>query len=328
MSKKANPTVVGAFIVSGALLLVAGVMLFSSTKFFSKSQNFVLYFDTSLNGLSEGAAVKFRGVPIGTVKQMMIHFNQATNDYSMPVIIELQDKLLRERLDNAAVLKDPARLEASIRRGLRARLQAESLLTGVLYVELAISTNATPATFHQLKKIYSEIPTDSTELQQLLDNLAQFDVKGLESKISELLTNVNAALVKLDMGQMTAGITNLFNSLNQLATSPDLTNALASVKSSMDEFQSLAKKLNSRIEPLADNATNTLAEASQTLVQLRAAVQNLNGMIAPESQLHTDLIQAIQQITGAAQSLSSLADFLERHPNALITGRKKSDQKP
>jgi paraquat-inducible protein B len=51
-------------------------------------------------------------------------------------------------------------------------------------------------------------------------------------------------------------------------------------------------------------------------------------MVAPDSQLHTDLIQALEQITGAAQSLSSLADFLERHPNALITGRKKPDQKP
>jgi paraquat-inducible protein B len=51
-------------------------------------------------------------------------------------------------------------------------------------------------------------------------------------------------------------------------------------------------------------------------------------MVAPDSQLHTELIQALQQIGGAAQSLSSLADFLERHPNALITGRKKPDQKP
>jgi paraquat-inducible protein B len=328
MSKKANPAVIGVFIVSGALLLVAGIVLFSSARLFAKSRKYILYFDNSLNGLSEGAAVKFRGVPIGTVNRMMIHYNQPTNDVFMPVIIELQDKLLRERLDNAGALDDPGRLEATIRRGLRARLQAESFLTGVLYVELAILSNAAPADFHQVKKVYPEIPTESTELQQLLNNLAQFDVKGLETKISQLITNVNAALVKLDTGGMIASVTNLLKSLNNFASSPELTNALVTIQSTMTEYQRLAEKLNSRIEPLADSATNTLAEASQTLVQLRTAVQNLNGMVAPDSRLHTDLAQALEQIMGAAQSLSSLADFLERHPNALITGRKKSDQKP
>ena len=328
MSKKANPTIIGAFIVSGALLLVAGIMLFSSSRLFSKSRKYILYFDSSLNGLSEGAAVKFRGVPVGTVKQLMIRYNQPVNDVSMPVIIELQDNLLRQRLPNASEFGDVGRLQASISRGLRARLEAESFVTGVLYIELAIDSNAPPAIFHQVKKEYLEIPTQSTELRQLLDNLAQFDVKGFESKLSQLVTNMDATLTKLDTGGMSQGITNLLKSLNNFATSPHLTNTLASIQSTMAEYQRLAEKLNSRVDPLADSATNILAEASQTLVQLRGTVQNLNGIVAPDSQLQAELLQALQQIAGAAQSLSSLADFLERHPNALITGRKKPDQKP
>ncbi len=328
MSKNANPTVIGVFIVSGVFLLVAGILLFSSCRVFSKSWKYILYFDNSLNGLTEGAPVKFRGVPIGTVQRVMIRYNQPGNDVSMPVIIELQEDLLRERLDDLSAFDNPAHLEVSIRRGLRARLEPESFLTGVLYVELAILSDAPPPILHQVKKVYPEIPTESTELKQLLNNLAQFDLKGLESKLSQLITNVDAAFSKLDVGGMTAGITNLLTSLNNLASSPELTNALVSINSTMAEYQRLGEKLNGRIEPFVDSATNTLAEAGQTLIQLRRAVQNLNGMVAPDSQLHTDLIQALAQITGAAQSLSSLADFLERHPNALITGRKKPDQKP
>jgi len=328
MSKKANPGVVGVFIVSGAAVLVAGIVLFSSSRLFTRSQDYILYFDSSLNGLSEGAPVKFRGVPIGTVKRMLISYNQAPHDVFMPVIIEVDEKLLRERLDHPGELKDPGRLDANIRRGLRARLQAESLLTGVLYVELAILSNAAPVTFHQLKKQYPEIPTDSTELQQLLNNLAQFDLKGLESKLSQLITNVNAALVKLDTGQVVAGLTNLLMSLNNFANSPELTNALVSLRSTMNEYQRLGEKLNGRIDPLADSAKNTLAEASQTLTQVRRAVQHLNGMVEPDSQLQTELLRALQQVAGAAQSLSSLADFLERHPNALLTGRKKAEERP
>src|SRR5437773_7096222 len=107
MSKKANPTLIGLFIVSGVGLLLAGVVLFSSLKLFSKTWTNILYFDTSLSGLSEGAPVKYRGVAIGTVKKVMIHFNQKTNDYFMPVIIELQDKLLKARLDEPEPLRKP-----------------------------------------------------------------------------------------------------------------------------------------------------------------------------------------------------------------------------
>jgi len=45
---------------------------------FSKTKEFIVYFNDSLNGLSEGAPVKFRGVTIGTVKRVMVQFNQAT----------------------------------------------------------------------------------------------------------------------------------------------------------------------------------------------------------------------------------------------------------
>ena len=102
MSKKINPTSIGLFIVTGLALGVAGLLLFSSSKLFTRTRECVLYFDESLNGLSEGAPVKYRGVTIGSVKRVMVRLNQATNDYSMPVIIELEDKLLRERMGEPA----------------------------------------------------------------------------------------------------------------------------------------------------------------------------------------------------------------------------------
>src|SRR5208283_3237966 len=97
--KKANPAAIGLFIVIGVALGLTGLLLFSSARLFTKTQRCILYFDTSLNGLSQGAPVKYRGVTIGSVQRLMIHFNQATNDLFMAVIIDLQDNLLRERLD-------------------------------------------------------------------------------------------------------------------------------------------------------------------------------------------------------------------------------------
>jgi len=67
MSKKVNTTSIGLFIVSGAALGVIGLLLFSSSKMFSKTREIIAYFDGTLNGLHEGAPVKFRGVTIGSV---------------------------------------------------------------------------------------------------------------------------------------------------------------------------------------------------------------------------------------------------------------------
>ena len=102
MSKKINTTSIGLFIVTGLALGVTGLLLFSSSKMFSKTRDLIVYFDESLNGLHEGAPVKFRGVTVGSVKRVMAQFNQATNDNAMPVIIEIEDQLVRQRLGDEA----------------------------------------------------------------------------------------------------------------------------------------------------------------------------------------------------------------------------------
>jgi paraquat-inducible protein B len=90
----------------------------------------------------------------------------------------------------------------------------------------------------------------------------------------------------------------------------------------------LAENLNRRVEPLADGLTNTVAQADQTLVQLRGSAEDLRGLLAPGSALQSELSLALSQLAEAARSLSSLAEFLEQHPNALITGRKSKETKP
>jgi paraquat-inducible protein B len=136
VSKKINTISIGVFIVTGLALGVGGLLLFSSSKLFTKTRDVVVYFDDSLNGLNEGAPVKYRGVTVGSVKRVMVRYNQATNDYAMPVIIEFQEKLLRERLGEPADIFNEEALDMRVKKGLRASLQTESLVTGVLYVDM------------------------------------------------------------------------------------------------------------------------------------------------------------------------------------------------
>ena len=144
MSQKINTTSIGLFIVSGLALGVTGLLLFSSSKLFTHTRDVIAYFDESLNGLNEGAPVKYRGVTIGSVKRVMVRFNQATNDYAMPVILELQEELLSKRMGEANEIFTDHSLDERIKLGLRASLQTESLVTGVLYVDIRPNPGAPP----------------------------------------------------------------------------------------------------------------------------------------------------------------------------------------
>ena len=213
----------------------------------------------------------------------------------MPVIIEVEDKLLQERMgdENIEVLTERS-LDERIREGLRATLESESLVTGVLYIGLNFHPNAPPWTW----------------------------------SCNALVAKLDASIGELHMAQINQGLTNLLVSMDRLVSSPEITNDLVAVRTTLDQYRLLGEKLNSRIDPLADAITNTLAEADRALAQFRGAAQNVRTLLAPDAPLPNDLDQALRQLSGAVQSLSALLEFLKQHPNALITGREKFEKKP
>ena len=329
MSKKINTTSIGLFIVVGVALGVIGLLLFGSSKLFSRTKEVIAYFDNSLNGLDEGAPVKFRGVTIGFVKRVMIRFNQDPKDYALPVLVELDEKLLRRRWGEESTLVFTAEaIQRDVRNGLRATLQAQSFVTGVLYVGLDFQPNAPPPVFHQLQKIYVEVPSRPTDIQQLMNNLASLDLKSIEKNLNALLINVNTSVSSLHLAQIQDDITKVLRSVDRLVSSPDLEKDLVALHTALDQYRLLGEKLTNRVDPLADDISKTLAEVDRALVQVRGAAQNVRILLSPDAPLPNDLDQALRQLSGALQSLSSLLDFLKQHPNALITGREKLEKKP
>jgi len=329
MSKKINTTSIGLFIVVAVALGVIGLLLLSSSKLFSRTDEMIAYFDKSLDGLNEGAPVKYRGVTIGHVKRVMIRLNQATDDFALPVILEVEQSLLRKRLGDESVdLFSRGAVERSVRNGLRASLQTNSLVTGVLFVGLEFEPNAPTPLFHQLRKIYVEVPSVPTDVQQLINHLASLDLKSIEKNLNALLININTSVSSLHLAEIHDDVIKVLGSVDRLVSSPDLKNDLIAMHTTLDQYRLLGEKLNNRVDPLADDVTKTLAEAGRALVQVRGAAQNVRIQLAPDAPLPNDLDQTLRQVSEAAQSLTSLLDFLNQHPNALITGREKLEKKP
>src|SRR5262249_23702901 len=159
--------------------------------------------------------------------------------------------------------------------------------------------NAPPPVFHQLQPEYHEIPTLPNEIQQLLANLAQFDARGLSEKLSALLTRLDTSVSQLNIAAINAGVTNLLGAANRLVTTPDLTNSLASLRQALDQGRTLLKRIDGRVDPLADSVTATLSDAQKTLADLRVGVRSVSDLLGPDSPLRPNLNQALEELGNA-----------------------------
>jgi len=328
MSKKANPTAIGVFTVGGLVLAAAGIILFSSLKLFSNPERFILYFDEDLTGLEVGAPVKFRGITIGSVREALIRFYQRSNDLHMPVIIELEADLLAAKSDQTVELDSQETYEGAIRKGLRAKLETENLLTGRLYVNLSFITNASLPHYHQTRPVYKEIPTVPTDISRFLRNLAKVDVSEVTRTLQSVLTSLQAKIDALGVEKLNEGMTNLLESLSSLVHSPQFTNTLASASGAFTELQSLSLELREQVGPLAKDADDTLKKTALVLEEVKSGVEELSDSLAPEAPLQREAVAVLSDLGRAARSISELAEYLKRNPSALISGKKPRELEP
>src|SRR5215510_6112145 len=145
MAKRTNPATVGIFVLGGLVLTIALILALGAGKWFSERNDFVCFFGGDLNGLKVGAPVKFRGVPIGSVTGIRINLPgrdlprpvtaAEAEEFRLPVLIELEEERVTALGARGGTLTRE-RMQQFIEAGLRARLATESLLTGLLYVEL------------------------------------------------------------------------------------------------------------------------------------------------------------------------------------------------
>jgi len=278
--------------------------------------------------LNPGAPVKYRGVTIGKVAEVLIRHNQASNDFSMPVIISIDKKLAQSKSDEQLEIGSEERLNLLIQQGFRGGLDADSLVTGVLYIALDIVPNAPPPHLHQLTPEYQEIPTMPTPIQQLLATLANSDFGGLAQRLNRVLTRLDSGLSQLNIGGISAEATNLLRSAHELITTLNLTNSIAGVTRTLDRAEALLKRIDGRVDPLVDHFTNTLSDAQQTLAEARRGIQSVVALLGPDASLRADVSQALEELTGASRAIADLAEFIQRNPNAVLTGRKRARAEP
>jgi paraquat-inducible protein B len=324
MSVRANPTAIGLFMIGGMLLSVGGVAALASGSWFEKPSTFISYFEESVNGLEIGAPVKFQGVPVGRVTDLLIQIELGDKTFQVPVQYDVDLGKLTSEAGTFVDLEDPTVLRQQIADGLRAQLQMESIVTGQLYVELTYRSDAKPPALDGKQTAYPEIPTNPSLL-------AAFGTQAgsLVGDVLKILFEVNEMLAAINMPEINKSVVASAQAVERLASSPAIDAALADVpvisaqfKSTMAELEKLAAQLGGTVGPFQTNLEGTNAELVLTLQSMRAAADETRGLFSTDSGVGYQMDGAMRSLNDAAEALRALVLALDRNPDMLLRGKK------
>jgi paraquat-inducible protein B len=115
LSRRANPTLVGIFVL-GAIVLIISVIAVYGAGWFEKRYTFVMDFETSLDGLVQGSPVRFRGITVGSVSRIAMRYADDGRTIQTPVYIQITEGQVE---GGGRDIDDPDEwIEAWVERGL------------------------------------------------------------------------------------------------------------------------------------------------------------------------------------------------------------------
>src|SRR5215469_1755036 len=340
MAKRVSSAAIGGFVLASlALAIVAGLVL-GSGKLLKRPHDYICMFQGSVNGLKVGAAVKIRGVQIGTVKQisLRLHTDQgqlremSVSQQPISVIIEIDEREFRARGGRASALSQEE-LDRLIQQGFRAQLNMESLLTGLLYIDLNFHPHAQLNLYVQPGSgPYPEVPTIPTQMEQIREGatraLAKIDKVDFE-KLVNAITDAGTAVKELagdpELHQAIASINGIVGDPDLRKAVHQLDNTLVSVNQAVIAVKNTVDKTGTRIDPLIASFEKSSGDLQTALGQARSTLASAQLLLSPGSPMAHRLDTTLEELSDASRSIHDLADYLQRNPSALIRGKYVSD---
>jgi phospholipid/cholesterol/gamma-HCH transport system substrate-binding protein len=370
MSIRANPAVIGAFVVGAVALLLVALLIWGGTGVFRTKLHYVLFFDSSVTGLAKGAPVLARGVKVGEVTDVQIRWGTPL----VAVYIALEPDALKGPAEAGAAQA----VERAVREdGIRAQLRMQSFVTGVLYVALD-PRPGTSIVLRGIDKRVPELPTIPTDievwtakLERFAEKIDKLPLEQISQSAAETLDGVKKIVQSRETQELVRNANAAIADARTLVQRVDakidpligqLEGTLAHLDASLDAARKLALDVDARVDPLATRADGTLDAARAAIGDLGPVIENMRRLTATldaqsdplltsirstsdatratmeraqltlggvdrtldqESPLGYELFQTMKELRGAAFALRSLADYLERFPDAPIYGLRR-----
>jgi paraquat-inducible protein B len=333
MKTKISPSLVGFFVLGAFALALIALLSFGGVNFFSKPQRFIVYFNESIHGLDLGSPVKLRGVRVGRVVDLNIRYDAAHNVNEVAVVCELSRNMIADSSGAMIDVSDKAVLTDMVDHGLRAQLGVLGLATGMLYVELnfydpveyPLDARPVDPRGTYIPAVPSAISEYQASLSEILSDLKKVDFAGISKEAKALLVDLRRQVNRIETKELIAEWTKAAQSVQRLSDSPELKTAIAGFGKASNDLSAVLNKLESRIEPTGQKLDEALAQAKTAIDSFNTTALSLRRFVNENQHLGDEAGQSLQKVGEAADAIQRLADFIERNPAALITGRKKPE---
>ena len=336
-------TLLGIFVLGAMGLSVVAIAVLGSGAMFTKTQEFVMFFDGSVSGLNVGAPVVFKGVRIGSVKDINLVLDPSDLSPTIPVLVELDQSKIGGIKRGVSLQEN---IKTLVERGLRAQLVTQSFVTGQLMISLDFFPDR-PALYRGDGTV-AEIPTIPTVMQQLARKLEDLPLEEMVNKIVESVNGLEAlinspelkgslkamemALEELgtlaqnlnqEVGPLAKTLKDSIREYGTLARRADgyLANTTSEASKTLERFRKLAEELDFQLKAVSGPAQKALEATELAMVQARTTMDGAGHLLDENSPLIQRLTVALEEMALASRSLRSLAEYLERHPEAILYGK-------
>jgi paraquat-inducible protein B len=287
----------------------------------SELRHWILEFKGSVRGLAKDAPVEFRGIEIGEVTDIRAEFDIETLEPRILVFVQTDPEVFKSV--GQSFLEPKQEMERLVEKGLRAQLKTGSLITGQLFVDVDFHPDAPPAVV-KYDDIYPQLPTIPAPMEMITASLNQLLTKLEKLPIVEIGNSLKKTAQGAERLVNSAELRNAIVGLNQTlqntrkftgnldaTLTPELHKAVTRMNEALENAQMLMQNLNAKVTP----------EINATLDQTQKTLADIGGVVSPDSPIYSELRRALKELADAAKSIRVMADYLERHPDALIYGK-------
>ena len=349
MSTKANPRIIGGFVVGAVFLAVVAVVSFGSGELMAEKQQFVAVFENeSVSGLTDGSPVLFQGAKIGDVTDIIVRVDTDKEEVKIPVYLEVDRRSLQ--FAGATQWRPGEGMDIVVKQGLRAQLVTQSMITGQLAIMLDYFPDI-PATLTGIDPSIPEIPTAPSfkeQLEQLFKKLQHIPIGDVVADARHAIQGIDELVRSPDIKQAIKSLDSALVDFQKLATDVDAqidpivtsfestsTEARAALKQAresivsvegvlnkaLEDVQHLVENVDGKLDPLTTSLQEALETANGALSQAKKTLGSAEGVISEDSPTIYLLNETLAELTGTLRTIRTLADFLEQHPDALIKGK-------
>lgn len=320
---KASPVIVGGFVLGGLTLAVIAILFFGGLRLFTPTLRAVVFFPTSVAGLTVGSPVTFRGVQVGSITKIALRLNVEDQSSIIPTYLELDSD--RISWDDAPPDKGSDQgIPRLVRAGLRAVLSTPSLVTGQLGVDLNFRPGS-PVPPPGPALGLPEIPSVPSDLQNLKDKLTDLPLRELVDDMRATLTSIqtvaNTFGGKLDPIAESARQATDAARQTMLATTEAVHALSADASRTLGNIDRLAIDSRQTVVVSGRELQRVLASAQATARSAETLMTSLNTIAAPRSPMRADLEASLRDLAASASSLRTFSRELERSPVAALRGR-------